>query len=176
MSNIDTIGYAKTGRLFTATNVSAKILTVVGTAMTGLIVYNPIGSNKLLSFMTAGFTWGTIPPSAQAIGIAISPSQPVIPSSNTVGSALIKSATGGPGSSVAQAWDVSTLGVACVVARWFGGAAWITGGSGEAPYMMVDKIDGELGLVPGAAAAFCMIGGTGPTGMASLSFIEIDVA
>jgi len=176
MSSIDTIAYGKAGRIFTASNVSAKILTVVGTAMTGLIVFNPPGTNKLLSFMTAGFTWGTIPPSAQAIGIAISPSQPVIPSSNTVGSAVIKSATGAANAaSVAQAWDVSTLGVACVAQRWFGGAAWITGGSGEAPYVMVDKIDGELGLAPGAAAAFCMIGGTGPTGMCSLSYVEIDI-
>ena len=174
--SVDTIAYAKAGRTFTAVNVSAKIVTVVGTAMTGLIVYNPIGSGRYIALMTAGFTWGTIPPSAQAIGIAISPVQPVIPSSNTVGSALIKSATGSANAaSVAQAWDVSTLGVACVAARWFGGAAWITGGSGEAPYMMVDKIDGELGLMPGAAAAFCMIGGTGPTGMASLSYVEVDI-
>lgn len=176
MSNIDTIAWAKAHRTFTASNVSAKILTVVGTAMTGLVLYNPVGSNKYLSFMTAGFTWGTVPPSAQAIGIAISPSQPIIPASLTVGSAVVKSATGDPSaSSVGEAWDVATLGVACVAARWFGGAAWITGGSGEAPYVMVDKIDGELGLMPGAAAAFCMIGGTGPTGMCSLSYIECDL-
>ena len=176
MSNIDIIGYAKAGRTFTASNVSAKILTVVGTAMTGLIIYNPIGSNKLLNFLTAGFTWGTVPPSAQAIGIAIAPVSLVVPSSLTVGSAVIKSATGSSNaSSVAQAWDVATLGVACVTQRWMGGAAWITGGSGEAPYCLVDKIDGELGLMPGACAAFSMIGGTGPTGMASLSYIEIDI-
>lgn len=174
MSNIDTIAYGKAGQTFTATNVSAKIITVVGTAMTGLILSNPIGSNRYMSFMTAGFTWGTIPPSAQAIGIAISPNQPVAPSSLTVGSAVIKSATGSSSAaSVGIVWDTATLGVACVAVRWFGGAAWITGGSGEAPYMMVDKIDGELGLMPGAQAAFCMIGGTGPTGMCSLSYIEI---
>ena len=175
MSNIDTIGYAKAGRIFTASNVSAKIITVVGTAMTGLVIYNPTGSNKMLSFMTAGFTWGTIPPSAQAIGIAIAPVNLAVPSSLTVGSAVIKSSTGGNSASVAQTWDTATLGVACVAQRWFGGAAWITGGAGEAPYVMVDKIDGELGLMPGAVAAFCMIGGTGPTGMASLSYVEIDI-
>lgn len=175
MSNIDTIGYAKAGKIFTASNVSAKILTVVGTAMTGLVIYNPTGSNKMLSFMTAGFTWGTVPPSAQAIGIAIAPVSLVVPSSLTVGSAVIKSSTGGTGTSVAQTWDTATLGVACVAQRWFGGAAWVTGGTGEAPYVLVDKIDGELGLMPGAAAAFCMIGGTGPTGMASISYVEIDI-
>ena len=175
MSNIDTIGYAKAGKIFTASNVSAKILTVVGTAMTGLVVYNPIGSNKMLSFMTAGFTWGTISPSAQAIGIAIAPVSLIVPSSLTVGSAVIKSSTGGTAGSVAQTWDTATLGVACVTQRWFGGSNWITGGAGTFPYVMVDKIDGELGLMPGAAMAFSMIGGTGPTGMASISFVEIDI-
>lgn len=175
MSNIDTIGYAKAGRIFTASNVSAKILTVVGTAMTGLVVYNPTGSNKLLSFMSAGFTWGTVSPSAQAIGIAISPVSIVVPSSLTVGSAVIKSAVGSANTSVAQTWDTATLGVACAAVRWFAGAQWVTGGTGQYPYLITDKIDGELGLLPGAAAAFCMIGGTGPTGMASLSFVEIDL-
>jgi hypothetical protein len=175
MSNIDTVAYSRAGRVYTATNVSAKILTVVGTAMTGLILYNPVGSGKLLSFLTAGFSWGTVSPSAQSIGIAISPTTITVPTSNTAGSAIIKSATGASLSSVASAWDTSTLGTACIAARWFGGAQWVTGGTGQFPYMLVDKIDGELGLIPGAAAAFCMIGGTGPTGMASLSYIEVDL-
>ena len=176
MSNIDTIAYARAGRTFTASNVSAKIITVVGTVMTGLIVYNPAGSGKYLSFMSAGFTLTTALGSISSIGLAIAPNQPVAPSSNTVGSAIIKSATGSnTAGSVAQAWDASTLGVACVAARWFAGLNWITGGAGQAPYLFESKIDGELGLMPGAAAAFCMIGGTGPTGMGSLSYCEIDL-
>lgn len=174
MSNIDMIAYAKAGRLFTAANVSAKILTVVGVAMTGLIVVNPLGSGRFLSFMTAGFTWGTVSPSAQAIGISVQALSSTAPSSLTVGSAVIKPALGGLVQSVALAYDVATLPAAPVAARWFGGAQWITGGTGQFPYALVDKIDGEVGLLPGCAAAFCMIGGTGPTGMASLSFIEID--
>ena len=175
MSSIDIIAYGKAGRTFTASNVSAKIITVVGTAMTGLIVYNPIGSGKYLSLMSAGFSLSTALGSIASVGIAISPSQPVIPSSNTVGSAVIKSASGGPTSSVALAWDVSTLGVACVVQRWFAGLNWITGGAGQAPYQFDTKIDGELGLVPGAAACFAGIAGTLPTGMGSFSYIEVDL-
>lgn len=176
MSNIDTIAYARAGQTFTASNVSAKIVTVVGTVMTGLIVYNPIGSQKYLAFMTAGFSLTTALGSIMSLGIAIAPSQPVIPSSNTVGGAVIKSATGNAGAaSVAQVWDTSTLGVACVTQRWFAGQDWITGGSGQFPYTMTDKIDGELGLFPGAAACFSMIGGTGPTGMGSISYIEVQL-
>jgi hypothetical protein len=175
MSNIDTIAYARAGRMYTASNVSAKIITVVGTAMTGLIVYNPIGSNKYLSLMSAGFTLSTALGSISSIGVAISPSQPVVPATTTVGSAVVKSATGGPGNSVALAYDVATLGVACVTQRWFAGLNWITGGAGQAPYQFDTKIDGELGLLPGAAVCFAGIGGTLPTGMGSFSFVEVDI-
>lgn len=175
MSNIDTIGYGKTGRIFAAANVSAKIVTVVGTAMTGLILYNPPGSNKYLSLMTAQYSATTANASIFSLGLAIAAVQPTIPSSTTVGSAVVKSASGSTAGSVAQVYDVATLAVAPVVARWFAGQDWITGGTGQGPYSWIDRIDGELGLVPGAAACLCMIGGTGPTGMGSLTYIEIDL-
>ena len=175
MSNIDTIAYAKAGKMFTASNVSAKIITVVGTVMTGLIVYNPLGTNKYLALMSAGFTLSTALGSISSIGIAISPSQPVVPSSNTVGSAVVLSSSGSAAGSVASVWDASTLGAACVTRRWFAGLNWITGGAGQAPYQFDTKIDGELGLMPGAAVCFAGIGGTLPTGMGSFSFIEIDI-
>ena len=175
MSNLDIIGNGKAGRMFVAANVSAKILTVVGTAMTGLVVYNPTSSMKRLVFLSAGFSWTTVSPSACSIGLAISPTGVTVPSSLTVGGAVVASADGGNSTSVARAWDVATLGAACAAVRWFGGAQWITGGTGQFPYCMTDKIDGELGLMPGASIAFCMIGGTGPTGLASLSFVETDL-
>ena len=175
MSNIDTIAYAKAGRLYTASNVSAKIITVVGTAMTGLILYNPFGSNKMFSLMSAGFSLTTALASISSIGLAISAATPVVPSSLTVGSAVVRSAVGGAASAVAVAWDTATLGVAPVTQRWFAGLNWITGGTGQAPYQFDTKIDGELALMPGAAACFAGIGGTLPTGMGSISFIEVDL-
>lgn len=175
MSSIDTIGYGRAGQMYTASNVSAKIITVVGTAMTGLILYNPIGSQRYVALMSAGFSLTTALGSIASIAVAISPVQPVIPSSNTVGSAVIKSANGGPVNSVCSAWDVSTLGVACVAQRWFAGLNWITGGAGQAPYQFDTKIDGELGLMPGAAACFAGIGGTLPTGMGSISYVELPL-
>lgn len=174
MANIDTIAYQKASKMFTASNVSAKILTVVGTAMTGLILMNPPTSNKKLVLMTAGFSWTTVSPSACSIGIAISQPTAAVVSSITVGGAVVRSGDGSARTSIASAADTATLGVACVAQRWFGGAQWVTGGTGQFPYVLVDKIDGELALVPGANAAFCMIGGTGPTGLCSLSYIEVD--
>ena len=175
MSNIDTIAYGRAGQIFTASNVSAKIVTVVGTVMTGLIVYNPVGTNKYLALMTAGFSMTTALGSIMSLGVAISPSQSVVPSSTTAGSAVVKNANGGAAGSVASVWDAATLGVACVTQRWFAGQDWITGGTGQFPYTYIDKIDGELGLMPGAAACFSMIGGTGPTGMGSISWVEVGL-
>lgn len=176
MSNIDTIAYGRAGRLFVASNVSAKIITVVGTAMTGLILNNPINSGKYLALMSAGFTLSTALGSISSIGLAITPQTAIIPSSLTVGSAVIGSATGSTSvGSAAQTWDTATLGVACVMRRWFAGLNWITGGAGQAPYQFDTKIDGELGLMPGAAVCFAGIGGTLPTGMGSISYVEIDL-
>ena len=174
MSNIATIEYGKNGQMYTASNVSAKIITVVGTAMTGLILYNPLGSGKYMALMSAGFTLSTALGSISSIGLAIAPTTPTVPATLTVGSAVIKSSSGGPVNSVGLTWDVATLGVACVTQRWFAGLNWITGGSGQAPYQFDTKIDGELGLIPGAAVAFAGIGGTLPTGMGSISYIEVD--
>ena len=173
MSNIDTVSYNRAGQIFTGANISAKIITVVGTGMTGAILYNPVGSSKKCIIMTAGFTWTTIPPSAQAIGLALGAASIIIPASTTVVTTSVQAADGSGTVGSAKFFDVATLPVAPVACRWFGGAAWVTGGTGEAPYMMVDKIDGELGLVPGASLSFCMIGGTGPTGLASMSWIEV---
>jgi len=175
MSNIDTVAYLKAGRMFTASNVSAKIITVVGTAMTGLVLYNPLGSNKMLSLMSAGFSLTTALGSISSIGVAISPVIATAPSSLTVGSAIIKSANGGTVNSVGVAWDIATLGAAPVTQRWFAGLNWITGGAGQAPYQFSDKIDGELGLLPGSAVCFAGIGTTLPTGMGSFSYVEIDL-
>lgn len=175
MSNIDILAYARRGKLFTAVNVSAKISTIVGTVITGLILSNPKGSGKYLSFLTLGYTMTTALGSIASLGIAISPVQPIIPTSLSTTTVAVKSATGGAGNSVADVYDEATLGVACVVARWFAGDAWITGGTGIFPYSFVDKIDGELGIMPGASAAVIGLGSTIATGMSSLSFVEIDL-
>ena len=175
MSNIDTIAYARAGKMFACTNVSAKIVTVVGAAMTGLILSNPTGSGKYLAFMTAGYSTTTALASIISIGISISPVQPTAPATTTVGSAVIRNATGGAAGSVADTYDVATLGAAPVAVRWFAGQDWITGGNGQHPYSWETRIDGEIGLMPGASAAFCGLGGTIVTGLGSFSYVEVDL-
>lgn len=173
MSNIDTIGYQKSGQIFVATNVSAKIITVVGTAMTGLIVWNPFGSQRRAVLLDAGFVITTASPTVQTVGLCLQSVNTALPSSVTVGSAAIQSADGSAGNSQLKAADTATLPVAPVAARWIGGADWLTTGAGTFPYNFNTQIDGGLSLIPGAAVAFTFVGGTGMTGMGSLTWIEI---
>lgn len=173
MSNIDTIAYARAGQIFVASNVSAKIVTVVGTAMTGLILMNPTGSGKYLAFLSAQYSMTTTPVAEITICLAVTEVQPVIPSSITAGSAVVNNANGGEGQGVATAGDIVTLGVAPVARRWFAGMSFGTDVA-STPYTMNDKIDGELGLLPGSAAAFAFIG-SAPTGMGSITYVEIDL-
>ncbi len=173
MSNIDTIAYARAGQIFVASNVSAKIVTVVGTVMTGLILTNPTGSGKYLAFLSAQFAMTTTPTAEITVALAVSAVQPVVPASVTVGSAVIANANGASGTGVADAADVATLGVACVARRWLAAMSFGTDVA-STPYMWNDKIDGELGLMPGASAAFAFIG-SAPTGMGSITYVEVTL-
>lgn len=173
MSNIDTIAYARAGQIFTASNVSAKVVTVVGTVMTGLILSNPAGSGKYLAFLSAQFAMTTTPVAEITVCLAVSKAQPVVPASVTIGGAVIHAANGGPEGSVADAADTVTLGAACVARRWLAAMSFGTDVA-STPYTWNDKIDGELGLMPGASAAFAFIG-SAPTGMGSITYIEINV-
>jgi hypothetical protein len=175
MSNIDTLAYSKAGRIFTGNGISAKIITVVGTSMTGGTLYNPIGSGRKLIMMHAGWSWTTASPSAQSIGLAIGAYSIIIPTSTGVSTSAVQCTDGSGAAGVAKFWDAATLPVAPVACRWFAGANWVTGGSGTFPYMVSDNIDGALSLVPGASLSFCMIGGTGPTGLPSMTWIEADL-
>ena len=174
MSNLDTVAYLKAGRVFTASNVSAKIITVVATSTTGLVLNNPIGSNKLLVLMSASFAMTTDLGSLAAISIAMNAVQGVA-TTGTVGTAISKSASGGSAASVAQAWDTATFAVAPVSICWPFGKQWITGGNSSSEYTYYAKIDGDIGVLPGAAICFAGIGGTLPTGMGAFNYIEVDI-
>ena len=173
MSNIDTIALARANRIYVASNVSAKVVTVVGTVMTGLILTNPVGSGKYLAFLSSQFSMTTTPTAEISVALAVTVVQPIIPASVTVGSAVIANANGGSGTGVADAADTVTLGAACVARRWLAGMSFGTDVA-STPYAWNDKIDGELGLMPGASTAFAFIG-SAPTGMGSITYAEVDL-
>ena len=165
--------YNLAGQVYCAANVSAKSVIAVTTAMTGCVLYNPIGSGKKFVILDAGFVWTTVPGALHNLGLAVAKPNVTVPSSLTaIGSGIQKAdGSGTSAESVAFAWDAATLPVAPVAVRWFGGAAWVTGAS-VGPYFMVDRVNGAIVLVPGAALAFTVVTTTA-IGMASISWAEV---
>lgn len=161
------------GQVFYAANVSAKSVIAVAAAMTGVIIYNPVGSRKNLVIADMGWTWTTAPAAIHQIGFGISPISSTLPTSVTAIGSGVKQANGAgnAGTSVTQAYDAATLAAAPVAARWIGGAV-ATGGT--APYMIFDHVDGALMLAPGSAGAFIALSTTA-IGVGSITWIEVPV-
>mgnify|MGYP001560908649 CR=1 FL=1 len=174
MSNIDRLAYNRAGQLFTAANVSAKSVIAVTTAMTGVILYNPSGSGKVLAIVDAGWAWTTAPAAVHNIGMAIMAPNVTVPTSLTaIGSGvLVANGSGNAGNSVARAYDAATLAVAPVMHRISFGAAYGSG-VGESPHALIDYIDGALMVQPGGALTFAAVTTTA-VGLGSISWVELD--
>ena len=173
MANIDRLAYNRAGQLFTAANVSAKSVIAVTTAMTGVILYNPNGSNKTLFVLDYGFSWTTVPGAVHNIGLGVAiPSVTVASSLTAIGSGVQSGlGYGNASTSAAAAYDAATLAVAPVARRWAGGASW--GSSvGVSPYTLIDYVDGAVAVPPGGAA--CLIAlTTTAVGVGHICWIEV---
>ena len=174
MSNIDRIAYNRAGKLFTAANVAAKSVVAVSTTATGVILYNPTGSNKLLAILDAGWAWTTAPAAVHNIGLAIMAPNITVPTGLTaIGSGVLSGdGSGNRGLSVAQAYDAATLATAPVIQRISFGAAYGSG-VGESPHCLIDYVDGALMVQPGGAIVFAAVTTTA-IGLGSFSWVEID--
>ena len=172
MSNIATMDYQRQGLVFTAANVSAKSVIAVTTSMTGVILYNPIGSAKKLVIISAGWAWTTAPAAVHNIGMALMASNVTVPTTLTaIGSGVLACDGSGSGNSVARAWDAAALPVAPVMARVSFGATYGTAVA-IGPSALIDYIDGALALVPGAALTFAAVTTTA-VGLGSVTWLEV---
>lgn len=174
MSNLDRLAYNRAGQMFQAANVAAKSVVAVSTTATGVILYNPIGSNVTLYIVDAGFAWTTAPAAVHNLGWAImAPTTPTAPTGLTAIGSGIQSCqgTGNAGNSRALCYDAATLPVAPVMRRIAGGAVY---GSavGESPYSIIDYIDGAMAVPPGGAFVFAGVTTT-LVGLGSVTWIEI---
>lgn len=174
MATLNVSDLNRQGKVFNAANVSAKTMSTVSTTATGLIIYNPMGSGVKVVLIDCGFAWTTVPAAIHKLGIGVMASSPTVPTSLTAAGAPAAAADGSGNTGRALAYDAATLPVAPVARRWFGGAAWITGGAGEAPYMMTERIDGSIILVPGAAAQI-ISETTAAVGVAHFTWAEVAV-
>lgn len=172
MATLNVADLNRQGKVFVAGNVSAKSHIAVTTAMTGLILWNPPGSPVKVVLVDFSFSWTTAPVAVHNIGLAVAVSTNVLPTSLTVAGRSAIAADGSGNIPVAVAWDAATLVAAPVAQRWPFGAAWITTGSGVNPTNFVDRVDGSLVLVPGAAVMSCGLTTTA-VGVAAMTWIEV---
>ena len=171
---MDLTPYARTGQVFNAANVSAKSVIAVATAMTGAIIYNPVGSGKNLILADIGFVWTTVPGALHNIGFAVGPSVDAPTSTTAIGSGVkVSNGSSNRGTSVTQCYDAATFAAAPVAVRWFGGAAWVSG-AGVGPYYMMDHTDGAIMLAPGTFGCLTVVTTT-VVGMGSFTWIEVPV-
>lgn len=171
MSNLDVAGYNRKGQVFVAANVAAKSVIAVTTSMTGVILYNPAGSNKKLIVVDAGWVWTTAPAAVHNIGLALAAPNPTVPATLTAIGSGVMSADGLGNKGVGLAYDAAALPVAPVIVRWSFGATYGSG-VGESPAMLVDHVDGAIILAPGVVLTFAAVTTTA-VGMGSLTWIEV---
>ena len=176
MATLNTADLNRQGKVFVAANVSAKSVIAVTTAMTGVLLYNPAGSNKKLIIIDGGFVWTTAPGAVHNIGWALATPVQVGqggPTSLTaIGSGVLAAdGSGAANNAVARAYDAATIVTAGVPVRWFMGATW--GSSvGVSPYTSRDEVEGALVVVPGAAVMFTVVTTTA-VGMGSMTWAEV---
>lgn len=172
MSNLDRLAYNKAGMMFCAANVSAKSVIAVTTSMTGVILYNPVGSNKNLFIVDYSFVWTTAPAAVHQIGLAVMAPNITAPGTLTAIGSGIQTAQGfgHAGGSVAACYDAATLPVAPVARRWAGGAAYAA--TSNPIYSIIDNVDGAIMVPPGGAACLTTVTTTA-VGMGSISWIEL---
>lgn len=177
MASIDVVSYNRQGKVFTGANTAAKAVIAVTTAMTGLILLNPYGSGKKLVLVDAGWASSVVGTGVGNLGIAVAPSVVLGPTSTGVSTCtgpLVADGSGGAGASIAKVYDAATFVTAPVMNRWIGGNIWVTGGAGDHPYQIMDRIDGSLILAPGAAAMFSVVTTT-MTGLGHFTWAEVPV-
>lgn len=170
---MDVVNYNRLGQVFTAANVSAKSVVAVSTTETGLILYNPVGSNKLCILIDAGFVWTTAPAAVHNIGIGTAAPNLTAPASVTAAGSptTVSNSSGNAGNSVTAVYDAATLPVAPVARRWFMGAVYGSG-VGESPYAAIDHVDGAISAVPGGVICLVAVTTTA-VGMGSFTWIEV---
>lgn len=171
---LDLASYNRQGKVFCAANVSAKSVIAVTTAMTGVILHNPAGSNKKLLIAHVGFVWTTTPAAVHNLGLALAYPNATAPASLTaIGSGVLNAdGSGVSATAVGRAYDAATLPVAPVSIRWFGGAAFSGTAATTGPFSMVDYVDGGIILVPGASLCFSAVTTTA-VGMGSVTWVEV---
>jgi len=177
MATIDVDKANRNGRVFLGGNIASTAISAVGASMTGLILYNPAGSNRKMVLLEAGWAFVTSPAGIMTIGLALVPAtNSLAPTSQGVSTvSAARAADGSNFTSYADLMSAATyaapLPVAC---RWSFQALYQ---AADATLTTVynathtDRVDGSIVLVPGASVMLCMVGNA-PAGLGSFVWAE----
>lgn len=169
MATLNVADLNRQGKVYVAANVSAKSHIAVTTSMTGLILWNPVGSPVKLVLVDWGFSYTTAPAALHNLGLAEQVSTNFTPTGLTVAGRSAVSADGAGNVPFGVAWDAATLGVAPVAVRW-GFGVLATGAVSSNTF--TDRVDGSIVVVPGAAVCTTVVTTTA-VGMAHFTWIEV---
>lgn len=172
MATLNVADLNRQGKVFSAANAAAATLSVVGTAMTGLIVHNPANSGVKLVMVEAGFAWVTVPAAQQTIGVALLGPQVTAPATLTAVAPLAMDGSARSGSAIA--WSVATLAAAPVVRQWIRGVIWFTSGVSVQSHEAGTRLDGNLVVIPGATAHLAALT-TAPSGVGHFVWAELPM-
>ena len=103
--------------------------------------------------------------------MAIGAASSVLPTSTTAANLQFGDGSGAS-TGVGRAYSIATLPAAPVAVKWVGGNIWVTGGTGDHPYMWDGRFEGSIILVPGSSLSFTIVT-TVMTGLGSMSWIEV---
>lgn len=167
MATLNAADLNRQGAVFVGANVSAKSVIAVTTAMTGLILWNPPSSGKKLVLIDVGFAYTTAPGAIHNLGLAMQAATTVLPTTLTVAGRSATAADGSGNVGAGIVWDAATV-VTPVAVRWFNGTL-ATGGVGN--YSAIDRVDGSVVVVPGAAVMLAVVTTTA-VGMGHFTWAE----
>ena len=172
MSNLDIASYNRQGKVYAVANTAAVATTAVATTTTGLYVFNPFGSGKKLVMVDWGWASSVVGTGVGNLGIALMPTSQTAVTNTTPITVQNADGSGAATTAVARAGSSATLPVAGVAVKWLGGNIWVTGGTGDHPYMLSGSFEGSLIVVPGSAIQFTHVT-TVLTGLGSFTWIEV---
>ena len=169
MATLNVADLNRQGKVFLGANTSAINHIAVNATSTGLILYNPIGSNVKVVLIDYGFVYTTVPGAIASLGLAMAAPPSVAPASVTNANTTARAADGSGRIPVSRLWSAATLETAPVGVRWCIGGA---GATTPLAYVLSDRVDGSIVLVPGALVQTCAQTTT-VAGCASFTWAEV---
>lgn len=154
------------GQIFSAANQAAQAVSVaLATTYTGLALYNPIGSGKVLVPLKVKFSHSVAPAAIAPIGL-ISTVQTAAPTGTTALTAR-SNQVGNTAESTAKAYSAATIATPVWHQQLRDG---FTAAALPAP-TGVEDLDGSIIILPGGLLAIGAL--TAITGLASMSWMEL---